>query len=244
MSRRRLACLGGAGVLLVGMTLVAIGSSSAMVGPWARLVKEVLVLERRAPQRPSASVALVAAVVTELWDRNWYGTTASRMIMDSPFVGAGVGSFHLLVPDVAHELGHGRLEPDNAQNWFRHQFAEFGVLGSVGWLLWMELFLRLLAAGRPVDGRAAPADLVRRALVALGLASLVGMPTQDAAGGRHAALARRQSCVDRRMGARPDLRGGTGPSVPGRSPGAPSGPASGLGLQLRVLHAGSDRHGR
>jgi hypothetical protein len=100
---------------------------------------------------------LVAAVVTELWDRNWYGTTASRMIMDSPFVGAGVGSFHLLVPDVAHELGHGRLEPDNAQNWFRHQFAEFGVLGSVGWVLWVELFLRLLPAGRPVDGRAAPA---------------------------------------------------------------------------------------
>jgi hypothetical protein len=181
MSRRRLACLGGAGVLLVGMIWVAVSSSSEMVGPWDRLVKEVLVLERRAPQRFSVSVASVAAVMTELWDRNWYGTTASRMIMDSPFVGAGVGSFHLLVPDVAHELGHGRLEPDNAQNWFRHQFAEFGVLGSVGWVLWVTLFLRLLAAGRPVDGKAVPAGLVRGALVALGLASLVGMPTQDAA---------------------------------------------------------------
>ncbi len=169
--RGRLAAVGAAGVVLVGAVWVGAGSSSLVVGPWERL----------APQRPSASVASVREVVTELWDRYSYGTTATRMIADSPLVGVGVGSFHLLVPDVAHQLGHGRLEPDNAQNWFRHQVAEFGLIGSLGWILWVALFLRLLVAGRPVEGGAAPASLTRGALVALGLASLVGMPSQNVA---------------------------------------------------------------
>ncbi len=171
VSRGRLAAVGTAGVLLVGAVWVGAGSSSLMVGPWERL----------APQRPSASVASVREVVIELWDRYSYGTTATRMIADSPLVGVGVGSFHLLVPDVAYQLGRGRLEPDNAQNWFRHQVAEFGVIGSLGWMLWVAMFLRLLVAGRPVDGGAVPANLVRGALVALGLASLVGMPSQNVA---------------------------------------------------------------
>jgi len=171
LPRRRVVTLGVAGALLVGVVWIGATSSSLTVGPWERL----------AEQRPSASVASVRAVATELWDRNWYGTTAARIIADSPYVGVGVGSFHLLVPDVSYELGHGRLEPDNAQNWFRHQISEFGVLGSVGWMVWVALFLWLLMAGRPVDGAAVSAHLVRGALVALGLASLVGMPTQNAA---------------------------------------------------------------
>jgi hypothetical protein len=170
LPRRRLAGLGAAAVL-VGVVWIGASSSSLMVGPWERL----------AEQRPSASIASVRAAAIELWDRNWYGTTAVRIIADSPYVGVGVGSFHLLVPDVSYELGHGRLEPDNAQNWFRHQLAEFGVLGSVGSMVWVALFLWLLITGRPVAGAATSAHLVRGALVALGLASLVGMPTQNAA---------------------------------------------------------------
>jgi hypothetical protein len=103
------------------------------------------------------------------------------MIVDSPLVGVGVGSFHILVPDVGFQLGHGRLEPDNAQNWFRHQLAEFGLLGSLGWILWVARFLRLLFAASPVAARSVPVGIVRGVLVALGLASLVGMPTQNSA---------------------------------------------------------------
>ena len=169
--RGRLAGVGVAGVLLVGAVWIGAGSSSLMVGPWERL----------APQRPSASVASVRAAVFELWDRYSYGATATRMIADSPLVGVGVGSFRLVVPDVAHQLGHGRLRPDNAQNWFRHQVAEFGVIGGLGWVLWVAMFLRLLVVGRPVEGGGVPANLVRGALVAFGLASLVGVPTQNVA---------------------------------------------------------------
>ena len=163
----RVAAVGLVVVLLAGGALLPTGSS--MVGPWERM------------ELPTASLASVRAFGVELWDRNWYGTSAVQMIADSPLVGVGVGMFHVLVPDVAHQLGHGRLEPDNAQNWFRHQLAELGVLGSLGWILWVALFLRLLAMGRPVGGAAAPAGIVRGALVALGLASLVGMPTQNTA---------------------------------------------------------------
>jgi hypothetical protein len=171
VSRRRRLAVGIAVPLLAGVVWIAAGSASLMVGPWERL----------SAQRPSVSVASMRAAATELWDRNWYGTTAVQIIRDSPYVGVGVGAFRLLVPDVSHELGHGRLEPDNAQNWFRHQFAEFGVFGSLGSLLWVALFLRLLVAGRPKDGAAMSSGLVRGALVALGLASLVGMPTQNVA---------------------------------------------------------------
>ena len=171
LRRRSLLVVGVAVPLLVGVVWVAAASSSLMVGPWERL----------ADQRPSASVVSIRAVAAELWDRNWYGTTAVQIISDSPYVGVGVGAFRLVVPDVSHELGHGRLEPDNAQNWFRHQLAEFGLLGSVGWLVWVALFLRLLVVGRARDGEAMSSGLVRGALVALGLASLVGIPSQNAA---------------------------------------------------------------
>ncbi|MDA1092180.1 MAG: hypothetical protein O3A25_02740 [Acidobacteria bacterium] len=171
LSRRRRLTLGMAVPLLACVVWAAASSASLMVGPWERL----------AAQRPSVSVDSIRAVATELWDRNRYGTTAMQIIGDSPYVGVGVGAFHLLVPDVSHELGHGRLEGDNAQNWFRHQVAELGVLGSLGSLLWVALFLRLLSVGRPKDGAGPSSGLVRGALVALGLASLVGMPTQNAA---------------------------------------------------------------
>ena len=166
----RVAVVGLVVALVLGGTLVATGSS--VVGPWQRLARTL----------PTASFASVRAFGTEqLWDRNWYGTTAARMIADSPVVGVGVGSFRILVPDVAYQLGHGRLEPDNAQNWFRHQLAEFGVLGSLGWILWVAMFLRLLAVARPPPESAVPAGIVRGVVVALGIASLVGLPTQNTA---------------------------------------------------------------
>ena len=163
----RVAVVGLAVALLVGGALVT--TRSSMVGPWERM------------ELPTASLASVRTFAVELWDRQWYGTTAVRMIADSPLVGVGVGAFHILVPDVGHQMGLGRIEPDNAQSWFRHQLAEFGVIGSLGWILWVAMFLRLLTVARPVDGSAATAGVVRGALVALGLASLVGMPTQSTA---------------------------------------------------------------
>ncbi len=52
---------------------------------------------------------------------------------------------------------------------------------GVGWLGWVVPFLWLLVRGRATGGDLVPAGLVRGNLVALGVASLVGMPTQNTA---------------------------------------------------------------
>jgi hypothetical protein len=169
MPRGRLVAASAVVVMLLGGVLVS--SNPSTVGPWQRFVAEA----------PSGSVTSVRAFLVELWDRNWYGTTAVHMIADSPLVGVGVGAFHLLVPDVGHEHGLGRIEPDNAQNWWRHQVAELGVIGSLGWLVWSVMLVWVVATGRAVDGVATQAGILRGVLVALGLASLLGMPTQNPA---------------------------------------------------------------
>ncbi len=153
---------------LVVVSLVAM--NSAMVGPWQRLL----------PMLPSLSWVSVGELIVELWNRNGYGAAATQMFLENPLVGVGVGAFNVISPDVAALLGYGRVVPDNAQNWFRHQLVEFGLLGSVGWLVWVWMFLRLLADRRLIAAGSS-ARLVRGALVALGLASLVGMPTQNPA---------------------------------------------------------------
>lgn len=155
-------------VILLGVTFAA---RSPITGPWRRL----------SPMLPSASVESIQSFTQEAWNRDGYGAAATRMVADHPLLGVGVGAFHVVVPDVAYELGYGHIEPDNAQNWFRHQLAEFGLVGSVGWILWGFSFLPLLVRGRPLAGRAMPAGLIRGALVALGVASQVGMPTQSIA---------------------------------------------------------------
>src|ERR1700730_3327923 len=129
---------------------------------------------------PVASLASVTAFLRELlWRRQDYGTAAVAMIRDHPMFGVGVGSFHLLTADYGKLIGYnGFLVPDNAQNWFRHQLAEFGVLGSVGWIVWVAAFAVFLlrAPIRAADRFAA--STLKGALVALAVISLVGMPTQ------------------------------------------------------------------
>ena len=64
------------------------------------------------------------------------------MIGEHPLLGVGVGSFHLLTADYGALTGYeGHLVPDNAQNWFRHQLAEFGILGGLGWITWVAMFV-------------------------------------------------------------------------------------------------------
>ena len=150
---------------------IFVATQSSMVGPWQRLL----------PMLPSASWESVTALLAETWKRNGYGAAATQMIAENPLVGVGVGTFNVISPDVADSLGYGRVSPDNAQNWFRHQLAEFRLLGSLGWMIWVWMFLRLLFNGRLGETAGPPAYMVRGALVALGAASLVGMPTQNPA---------------------------------------------------------------
>jgi hypothetical protein len=129
-------------------------------------------LERTAGMLTSATPAGVAALLADLWTRHGYGTLASQLIVRFPLTGVGVGSFPVLAGD------HAGLLFDNAQNWYRHQLVELGLLGSLGWGVW------LVAGPRRIFGPGAaslgvPGAAVRSALIALALASLVGVHVQE-----------------------------------------------------------------
>jgi hypothetical protein len=69
------------------------------------------------------------------------------------------------------------LSPDNAQNWYRHQLAELGIVGSVAWMLWVGLFAVYVVRSR---ADSLEAWCTRGGLVALAVVSFVGMPGQEA----------------------------------------------------------------
>jgi hypothetical protein len=128
---------------------------------------------------PDLSTSTLKGVAWELWARDGYGLAAVAAIRDSPWSGVGVGSFHLLSA-VYTTIATGRTAPhDNAQNWYRHQFAELGVFGSVGWALWVVLFLGMLWRGRPAAADRARYVTVSYTVIGFGVASLLGMPGQS-----------------------------------------------------------------
>ncbi|MCH7749880.1 MAG: hypothetical protein IH939_17490, partial [Acidobacteria bacterium] len=68
---------------------------------------------------------------------------------------------------------------DNAQNWYRHQLAELGLIGSIPWILWVILFTGFLLRTRGKGEHRFPAAVVKGTLVALGIVSLLGVPAQS-----------------------------------------------------------------
>ena len=50
--------------------------------------------------------------------------------------GVGVGAYHVIAPDYWRVAVDRQLPFDNAQNWWRHVAAEFGVLGAAAVILW------------------------------------------------------------------------------------------------------------
>ena len=127
---------------------------------------------------PRWSVEWVSEAAAKLLSRDGYGTVSAVVIRESPYVGVGVSAFHTVVPTFAWRL-HMVLPPDNAQNWFRHQLAELGIIGSLGWMCWVAWFLWLLAFGRPQGGRPLTTGVLRGVLIGFGIISLVGVPGQD-----------------------------------------------------------------
>lgn len=155
---------------VVGAVLVAVlvaAASSATVGPLGRI--RVALDSSRAGNQ---------GVVRYLWERDGFGSSAIRMIGDFPAFGVGVGAFHALVLDYSRAIDPAStIGPDNAQNWFRHQIAELGIVGSLGWMAFAAVLITALA--RPPTGpNRARALVVAAAIVGLGVASMLGMPTQ------------------------------------------------------------------
>jgi hypothetical protein len=172
LNRRRLVWGAAAAGLVAVLALGGISRlRSVAIGPIARFE---LVVEAATQQRR-------LGLLTTMWTRNRYGTAATAMIRQYPVTGVGVGMFNSFVIDETWLLGLGAQAPDNAQNWFRHQLAETGLLGSLGWLAWLVVFVPTLWT-RPSSGSSPLATYaLRGALVGVGLASQVAMPTQNTA---------------------------------------------------------------
>ena len=116
--------------------------------------------------------------LTELWTRGGYGAAALMMVRDHPLAGVGLGAYHVLVPDYRVFVGQ-TMPFDNAQNWWRHQAAELGLLGGVMLFAWSAVLMWKVLAGKTAPGQAFTSMAVRGLLVGLGLCSLLGMPTQS-----------------------------------------------------------------
>jgi hypothetical protein len=110
-----------------------------------------------------------------------YGTAALQMIAAHPLAGVGIGGFHFQFGDVLYRMNGSGRPPDNAQNWYRQQLAELGVLGSVAWIAWLAAFTWMLARRPDAEGSRVIAGGVKGAILGLAAASLLGIPTQDAA---------------------------------------------------------------
>jgi len=100
------------------------------------------------------------------------------MLRESPWTGVGPGMYHVIAPDYWRVSRQMTLAFDNAQNWWRHQAAELGFLGAMPVLAWSALLAAGLLLSRPRPGRG-DAWLPRALLAGIGVASLVGMPTQN-----------------------------------------------------------------
>ena len=141
--------------------LLAIGAGA--IGPLKRITEG---------SGPNASLR-------DLWTRGGYGSVATRMIRDYPLTGVGVGSFNWMAPDYWRTMAQDKLPFDNAQNWWRHQVAELGVVASLPILIWSVLIAWLVLTRRSRPYARLETQTLRGLLVGIGVASLLGMPTQN-----------------------------------------------------------------
>ena len=130
------------------------------------------------PLRRIAEVPLSRAGLAGLWSRGGYGTIAVQMLRETPWTGVGPGMYHVIAPDYWRVSRQMTLAFDNAQNWWRHQASELGALGALPVLAWSALLAAGVLVAGPRQGRA-DAWLPRALLAGIGVASLVGMPTQN-----------------------------------------------------------------
>ena len=118
-------------------------------------------------------------VAETLLARGRYGEIAARMIWEYPLTGVGVGTYHWLAPDYLRTTFNQELPFDNAQNWYRHQLAELGLVGSIPWILWVIFFTGFLLRTHSEGEQRFPAAVAKGTLVAFGIASLLGVPAQS-----------------------------------------------------------------
>jgi hypothetical protein len=119
-------------------------------------------------------------VIDDLWVRFGYGEAAVDIVRDHPLTGIGAGAFHLVGPEYIYRERGVVIASDNAQNWWRHQLAELGVLGALP-ALWASVLVFGLLRGEAEGEPPGAIALLRSVLVGVGLASVLGVPTQHPA---------------------------------------------------------------
>jgi hypothetical protein len=149
-------------IAIIGSAVVAAMSTQA-VGPLRRV----------------ANAPTITGALATLWDRYGYGSIAARMVADYPLTGIGAGGFQYLAPDYWRSMTFRQLALDSAQNWWRQELAEFGILGAAPIILWSIVAGWQLLRRRIVREGGLPAATLRAGLVGLALVSFVQVPTQS-----------------------------------------------------------------
>ena len=130
---------------------------------------------------PRAETGDVARVAKALWDRDGYGIASRRAISDHPWTGVGVGAFNQMATDYSYVSTGALIPADNAQNWWRHQIAELGLVGAAPSLVLSFYIVLLIWKGKGAKDRRAAANVARSVLIAIGIVSLLGVVTQHPA---------------------------------------------------------------
>jgi hypothetical protein len=138
-------------------------------------------LQRVFDRLPRPEAEDMSRFADEMWTRFGYGTAAASIARDHPLTGVGIGAFHVVFNDYLHRETGETLPPDNAQNWWRHQIAELGVAGAVPSIAISALLIALIWNGGTYAEPFGSTTVLRLMLTGVGLASLLGVPTQHPA---------------------------------------------------------------
>ncbi len=168
--------------LLLGATLLVLASAvvprTEVGGPLKRVVDRLPRLEAGDMRR----------FADEMWNRFGYGQAAASMIAEHPLTGVGIGAFHIVGTDYLYRAADSKYRQtaarpfaDNAQNWWRHQIAELGLAGALPSLWISVLVVGLLWRGGLHVEPVGVTTILRTVLIGVGVASLVGVPTQHPA---------------------------------------------------------------
>ena len=117
-------------------------------------------------------------VLSTVFNRAPYGTTAMRIISDFPLWGVGVGHYQVISPDYWRQMADDPLPFDHAQNWWRHQATELGLVGGAMLAAWSLVVLWTVCRLRVRTADGATALVLRGLLLAIGASSVIQMPTQ------------------------------------------------------------------
>jgi hypothetical protein len=164
-----IALLLGSAVLILAMAVAPRGGNSP--NP----------LQRAFDRLPRLEAGDISRFTDEMWTRFGYGKAAADITAEHPLTGIGVGAFHVVAPDYIYRDTRRIPAPDNAQNWWRHQIAELGMLGALPSVWISFLLITVLWRGTTYVEPLGVTTILRTVLIGVGVASVLGVPTQHPA---------------------------------------------------------------